>query len=179
MSLRSILHAPTSSAPRDVARHYLGDLVFGANDGLITTFAVVSGVAGAGLSPSVVLILGVANLLADGFSMGTSNFLAIRSAALVDGVSRGIREPLLHGMATFAAFVVVGAFPLAGFVLGGSSFGASSAVTGASLFAVGAARSMVVPKGWFRSGLEVALVGAAAAAVSYGAGAFLGNLTGR
>lgn len=179
MSLRSTAHAPASGAPRDVFRHYLGDLVFGANDGLITTFAVVSGVAGAGLPPSVVLILGVANLLADGFSMGTSNFLAIRSSAMVDGVSRGIREPLLHGMATFASFVVVGALPLAGYLLGGSGFGASSAVTGASLFGVGAARSLVVPKGWLRSGLEMALVGAAAAAVAYGVGAFLGNRAGR
>ncbi len=179
MSLHSTGHAPRSAAPRDVVRHYLGDLVFGANDGLVTTFAVVSGVAGAGLSPAVVLILGMANLMADGFSMGTSNFLAIRSAALVDGISRGIREPLLHGLATFAAFVVAGALPLAGFVLGGSSFGVSSAVTAGSLFGVGAARSMVVPKGWFRSGLEVAFVGAAAAAVAFGVGAFLGKWTGR
>ncbi len=179
MSVRSIAHAPASGSPRDVARHYLGDLVFGANDGLITTFAVVSGVAGSGLPSPVVWILGVANLLADGFSMGTSNYLAIRTAAMADGVQRGIREPLLHGSATFAAFVVVGALPLAGYLLGGSSFGISAAVTAASLFGVGAARSMVVPKGWLRSGLEVAFVGAAAAAVAYGVGAFLGNWVGR
>lgn len=48
---------------------YIKDLVYGGLDGIITTFAIVSGVAGANLSSSVILILGVANLLADGFSM--------------------------------------------------------------------------------------------------------------
>lgn len=58
---------------------YLGDLVYGANDGIITTFAVVSGAAGAALSPGVIITLGLANLLADGISMGLSNYLALKS----------------------------------------------------------------------------------------------------
>lgn len=58
---------------------YLADVVFGANDGLITTFAVVAAAAGAGLTPSVVLIIGFANLLGDGLSMGLGNFLGKKS----------------------------------------------------------------------------------------------------
>ncbi|HKZ55243.1 MAG TPA: VIT1/CCC1 transporter family protein [Anaerolineales bacterium] len=58
---------------------YIGDLVYGGLDGIITTFAVVSGVAGAQLGSHVVLILGLANLLADGFSMGIGAFLSARS----------------------------------------------------------------------------------------------------
>jgi len=58
---------------------YLGDAVFGAIDGSITTFAVVSGVAGASLSNSIVLIMGFANLLADGFSMAIGNYLSTKS----------------------------------------------------------------------------------------------------
>jgi vacuolar iron transporter family protein len=57
-------HEPPLWSPR--IRHYLRDLVYGANDGVITTFAVVSGVAGAALAPRTVLILGMANLLAVG-----------------------------------------------------------------------------------------------------------------
>lgn len=176
MSETPISHEPASATPRDVARHYIGDLVYGANDGLVTTFAVVSGVAGAGLAPGIVLILGAANLLADGFSMGASGYLAIRSAASADGVSRGVREPLAHAAATFMAFLVAGAVPLAAFVLGGSSFVASAAVTGAMMFGAGAARSLVTPRGWARCGLEMFAVGATAAAVAYGIGALLGNL---
>ena len=58
---------------------YLGDFVLGAVDGAVTTFAIVAGAAGADLSNGVVLVLGLANVLADGFSMAAGNFLRARS----------------------------------------------------------------------------------------------------
>lgn len=58
---------------------YIGDLVYGGLDGIITTFAVVSGVAGASLSTAVVLILGLANLFADGLSMAVGAYLSSKS----------------------------------------------------------------------------------------------------
>jgi VIT1/CCC1 family predicted Fe2+/Mn2+ transporter len=58
---------------------YLGDFVLGAVDGAVTTFAIVAGAAGAGLSNGIVLVLGLANVLADGFSMAAGNFLRARS----------------------------------------------------------------------------------------------------
>jgi VIT1/CCC1 family predicted Fe2+/Mn2+ transporter len=54
-------------------------MVYGGLDGIITTFAVVSGVAGAQLGTPVILILGLANLLADGFSMATGAYLSSKS----------------------------------------------------------------------------------------------------
>lgn len=64
---------------RHTAGKYIGDLIYGANDGLITTFAIVAGVVGANLPPTVVIILGFANILADGISMGASNYLGSKS----------------------------------------------------------------------------------------------------
>ncbi len=58
---------------------YIGDLVYGSNDGIVTTFAVVSGAAGAFISPGIIIILGLANLIADGISMGVSSYLSTRS----------------------------------------------------------------------------------------------------
>jgi VIT1/CCC1 family predicted Fe2+/Mn2+ transporter len=58
---------------------YLGEFVYGGIDGSVTTFAVVAGSAGADLSSSVVLILGFANLFADGFAMSIGAFLSARS----------------------------------------------------------------------------------------------------
>lgn len=58
---------------------YLGDFVLGAVDGGVTTFAIVAGAAGAGLSNGIVLVLGLANVLADGLSMAAGNFLRARS----------------------------------------------------------------------------------------------------
>ena len=57
----------------------VADAVLGAIDGCVTTFAIVSGAVGAGLPGSVALTLGIANLLADGFSMAVSNFEAVKS----------------------------------------------------------------------------------------------------
>lgn len=55
---------------------HLEDFVYGSIDGTVTTFAVVAGAIGASLSPSIVLILGFANLFADGFSMAAANYQA-------------------------------------------------------------------------------------------------------
>jgi len=58
---------------------YTRDWVYGGIDGSVTTFAVVAGVIGADLSPAIVLVIGMANILADGFSMAASNFLGTRT----------------------------------------------------------------------------------------------------
>lgn len=58
---------------------YLRDFIYGAIDGTVTTFAVVAGVEGANLDETVVIILGAANLVADGFSMAVSNYLGTRA----------------------------------------------------------------------------------------------------
>lgn len=75
---RRIAHAATEQHAGSGAQ-YLGDLVYGGLDGIITTFAVVSGVAGANLGTGVILILGLANLLADGVSMATGAYLSTKS----------------------------------------------------------------------------------------------------
>jgi VIT1/CCC1 family predicted Fe2+/Mn2+ transporter len=168
---------------RGLARHYLKDMVYGANDGIITTFAVVAGVAGAQLGSRVVLILGFANLLADGFSMGASNFLAIRSdeaVRRVEGLSAEEPFPARHSLATFLAFVVAGFVPLISYVIvsDGRSFPLAVALTLTALFGVGAARSLVTRTRWWRSGGEMLVVGSVAAAVAFGVGAFVDRVTG-
>ena len=75
-------HEPSDIADRlaqGFRPSYLRDWVNGGIDGTVTTFAVVAGVAGADLSGNIVLILGAANLVADGFSMAASNFSATRA----------------------------------------------------------------------------------------------------
>lgn len=69
------------SIPFPVFQKYLGEFVYGGIDGSITTFAVVAGAMGAGLEASVIIILGFANLLADGFSMSVGAYLAAKSSA--------------------------------------------------------------------------------------------------
>lgn len=73
------LEAIRTRLARRAPHSYLRDFVYGGIDGAVTTFAVVSGVAGAELGTRVVLILSVANLIADGFSMAASNYSGTRA----------------------------------------------------------------------------------------------------
>ena len=57
----------------------LKDCVYGGIDGAVTTFAIVAGVHGAGFSPNIIIALGIANVLADGFSMAASNYSATKA----------------------------------------------------------------------------------------------------
>ncbi len=160
--------------------YYLGDIIYGANDGIITTFAVVSSAAGAGFSTHVVIILGIANLIADGFSMGASRYLSSTSElTLQKDASESTRSPFADAFATFAAFVVVGSCPLLPFFFLASTenvFLISTIATGATLFAMGAARALVTTRGPLVSGLEMLIVGGIAAAIAYGLGALIETL---
>jgi VIT1/CCC1 family predicted Fe2+/Mn2+ transporter len=62
-----------------VMRWHFEDFIYGSFDGTVTTFAVVAGAVGASLSPIVVVILGFANLFADGFAMGVGNYQATKA----------------------------------------------------------------------------------------------------
>ena len=173
--------APTADRGPVVARfwpHYLPDLVYGANDGIITTFAVVFGVVGASLSERIILILGFANLLADGFSMGASNYLARRSNIEIDGHDDRT-DALRHGTATIVGFVIAGLIPLIAYLapIGDASrLPTAVGLTAAALFGVGASRSFVTKRGFLRSGGEMLLVGSLAAAVAFAIGSLVAGV---
>ncbi len=73
---REAIHQRLAAGPE---QSYLRDWVYGGIDGTVTTFAIVAGVIGARLAPSVILILGGANLIADGLAMAAANYLATQS----------------------------------------------------------------------------------------------------
>ena len=212
---------------------YLKDTVYGALDGIITTFAVVSGVTGASLSTVIILILGFASLIADGISMAVGNYLGTKSEHdyyktekrreeweienIPEGEREEIREiyrkkgfkgkeldrivkvitsdkklwvdemmkyelglieekksPVKAGLATFLAFIAAGFVPLISYVLaisfapiGPHSFIIAVILTAITIFGVGSARSLVIDKKWYIAGLEMLLVGGAAAIAAF------------
>lgn len=148
------------------------DAIFAANDGIITTFAVIAGSTGASLSTSVVIILGFANLLADGFSMASGNYLGIRSEMDFEKAKNdGFRPkylPLRHGFVTFVSFVIAGLLPLLPYLFGlKTELGLSVLLVAVSLFIVGSFRSFFTKKRFVRSGFEMLLIGGFAAIVAY------------
>ena len=75
-------HTPTAVQARlakEPKPSYLRDWVYGGIDGAVTTFAIVAGVVGADLSARIILIMGLANLFADGFSMAAGNYSATKT----------------------------------------------------------------------------------------------------
>jgi VIT1/CCC1 family predicted Fe2+/Mn2+ transporter len=171
---RNSIHAEPLGATA-TARHYIRDVVFGANDGLITTFAVVSGVAGGALALVAVVVVGAANLIADGISMGVGNFLSIRAdekAREAAGLPEQEAYPWKHAIATFLAFVAAGVVPLLPYLVPHLERRLlwSSTGTFAALFVLGASRALVTVDRWWRSGLETLALGVVVAVAAYGAG---------
>lgn len=208
----------------------------------MTTFAVVAGVSGAALSVNVVIILGLANLLADGFSMAVSNYLGARAdeqlrakarrqeyehiRVFPEGEQEEIRQllarkgftgadldaavaiitsdlerwvdtmmqeehgvqlkgprPLHAALATFVAFLLVGASSLLPFFWNllasppiSHPFAWSALMAAIAFFGVGSLKGRYVGQHWLRSGAETLLMGGAATALAYGVGVMLRNI---
>lgn len=212
---------------------FLKDAVYAANDGIVTTFAVVAGVVGASLDPFIILILGFANLFADGISMASGNYLGSKSendlyaseraknrkvlrenredykgrvrrfleekgykdetvGNLAELITKneefaldfvlheemGLAEqeeskPMKGAIVTAFSFMLAGLVPLLPYVFfanSGNSFLLAVIFTAIALFLVGALRALFIRNSWYKSGLEMLLIGGVAAVVAYGIG---------
>jgi len=149
-------------------------MVYGALDGVITTMAVVAGVSGAQLGGRVALILGLANLVGDGISMGASNYLGLKSELEQAGGDVRSEAPWRHGLATIAAFVLAGSVPLLAYALprpGALSVLVLAAALSLMVLALtGAARAPFVGRSPWASAAEMVTVGVIAGLAAYAVG---------
>jgi VIT1/CCC1 family predicted Fe2+/Mn2+ transporter len=163
---------------------YLGEVVLGAIDGIVTTFAIVSATVGAGLGSGIVIILGMANLIADGISMAVSAYLSDKSEREVDeNNNRTIHQDkiaLRVGLATFGAFIVVGFIPLTIYIADyvfrlnlHNLFLISSILAGLAFSGVGLLKGVVANRSKLRSVIETLALGAAASIAAYLVGNWL------
>jgi VIT1/CCC1 family predicted Fe2+/Mn2+ transporter len=168
-------------------KRYLGEITLAGNDGVVTTFAVVSGFSGAALfdqngnalklSIGLVLLFGLANLFSDGLSMGIGNYLA-RSAEVEAGTLKESKKHVYtRSIATFLSFLAFGLLPLLPYMFGVSdaqiAFFLSIAATVTALLFLGFLKWIVVRKSLFRALLETVVVGGVAAVVAFSVGVFL------
>lgn len=168
----------------EIKRKYLPEFVYGGIDGSVTTFAVVAGSLGASLSSSIILILGFANLFADGFSMAISNYLSTKSQRDLQGSSpKSNKKPARSALATFLSFIGIGYIPLLSFT-GGIFFQAIRAhqflysfiLTGVALTIVGSIKGTIVGKHTILSALETLIIGGIAALLAFGVGFLINAL---
>lgn len=151
-------------------KEFLPDFVYGSIDGIITTFAVVAGVEGGRLSSIVILVLGISNLLADGFSMGVSKYLS----ETVDSNSKLQKlSAFKGGLVTFVAFVLLGSIPLMVYILNAlfgffdQTFFWACIFTSFALMLVGYLKTMFLKEGRVQAMFETLLLGGVAALISY------------
>jgi len=164
---------------------YLPEFVYGGIDGAITTFAVVSGVVGASLGVNIVLILGFANLFADGFSMATSNYLSTKSE--VELGEEKHKTPIQTALATFASFFIIGFIPLLPFIFAfatGSQqyienqFIYSAILTALAFIIVGYAQGAIIGENKLMTSVRTLIIGGIAALIAYGVGYFIRAIIG-
>lgn len=164
-----------------ILKRYVRDIFYGANDGVITTFAVVTGAAGASLGDNIVLILGFANLIADGFSMAASNYLGNRSDHETNNGGEDIDHGRLykHATVTFFSFVIAGSLPLFPYALNMGGFVVACVATAVTLFVIGASLGrIVIKKSWAAWGLRMLTVGGTAAVIAFIIGRLIGQFLG-
>lgn len=169
---------------KEALKKYLPEFVYGATDGTVTTFAVVAGAMGASFSSAVVLVLGFANLFADGFSMAMSDYLSMKAHRELHSNNKtkceDDKDPKKTALATFIAFLIIGLIPLLSFLIGLFSpislkhqFNISIVLTAISFLIIGAVKGEVVGKKPIRSAIETFIIGGIAAILAYAVGYFL------
>lgn len=163
----------------------LAEYVYGGIDGIITTFAIMTGALGAGLSPQAIIILGVSNVIADGYSMAISRYEAVTTE-----ISQGYmkdKNPTKAATATFLSFVLFGLAPIIPFIAAlfipslsrssSPSIALSIVIAAISLFTIGYIKDD--PKTTHRtpitSGLQTLMLGLSAALISYTIAHLLAN----
>ncbi|MCA9352838.1 VIT1/CCC1 transporter family protein [Patescibacteria group bacterium] len=167
---------------KKIIHRYLPEFVYGSVDGVVTTVAIITGAVGAGLSSGVILILGLANVLADAWSMGSSEYLSSISEAQMngDGHDNEGKTPIKKGFVTFGSFVAIGLLPVIPFGLSvfipkfiGVDIYASMAAAFFAFVLIGYIGARVARASRFENIVRTVIVGTIAACISFMVGYFL------
>ena len=157
---------PDPTSPHETSLNaILRPMVFGANDGLVSNLALVMGVAGARPDPSVIVLAGVAGLIAG----------EVREEVGLD--ARSIGSPVHAALGSFVAFVAGAFVPLLPYLLtsGSVAFTASLALSLMALALLGVGISVLTRRSALFSAVRQVALGGIAAAVTFAVGRFIGG----
>lgn len=156
--------------------------VFGIQDGVVSNFGLIMGVAGARISPSAVIIAGIAGLVSGAMSMGAGEYVSVRTQRELLEVGRAVDEdenvnPLRAAAANGLLFSVGGLVPLLPFLFfkGFAAVALSATMSVVVLFAAGAVLTRLTRRNPIVSGLRVLLIGGGAGLLGYLIGTLLGG----
>jgi vacuolar iron transporter family protein len=157
-------------------KSFLSEFVYGGIDGIITTFSIVAGSVGGDLARNVILILGISNVLSDGYSMGVSRYLSAQTE-IAEGLLKG-KNPLISAIATFFSFVIIGLAPILPFFIfnGEIAKKISLFIAMVVFFFIGLIKGYYLQESMFLNGLQTFLIGLSAAGISYYVGRLIHSM---
>ena len=151
---------------------FLSEFIYGSVDGLITTFAIISSSVGADIPNIYMIIICLASILSDGFSMGVSRYLSYNAETKYNSS----KSHLLSGIYTFISFVLVGILPVIPFLVMSNYIFESSVVLTFMLFIlIGFIKGKILKINIFKTIVETGLLGVIASLISYYVGYYLKN----
>jgi len=154
---------------------FLSEFIYGSIDGLITTFSIIVSAIGAELSNKVILILGISNVLADGYSMGISRYLSSKAET---NQNLSNKNSIISGFITFISFVLIGFLPITPYIFLQSNIHYYSISIALLLFAlIGLIKGIITKTSKIKSVIETFLLGSSAACISYFVGYGLKEIT--
>lgn len=158
---------------KDSIKKYLPSIVYGGSDGAVTTFAVMAGAVGAGFDTRVIIVLGLANLFSDGFSMAAADYQAEDSHAK-ENKPRALRDALV----TFVSFVGIGFIPLVPilFMVSVNKFLLSTIFTLVTFGLIGYIRGKILNRNPLRLALQSIIIGSICASLAYFVGEYISRL---
>jgi VIT1/CCC1 family predicted Fe2+/Mn2+ transporter len=155
--------------------------VFGVQDGIVSTFGLIMGVAGAQVSPEAVVIAGVAGVVSGALSMGAGEYVSVRTQRELMEAGRAVEDhenvnPFRAAGANAALFIAGGLIPLLPFLLstGRPAVIASIVLSALFLFVTGAVLTRLTRRSPLQSGLRMLIIGGGAGLLAYLVGSALG-----
>ena len=145
---------------------YVRASLLGAVDGVITSFAIVAGADALTSSVQTVLVVGSSSLLADGVSMGVSEFLSSTSEQVLQ---KNSTSPIVLGAVCFTSFVVCGFVPLCTYLVFESLL-VTSALTLLELVLLGSVRTAFTHEQLLVALTQTTVLGVFAGSVAFGVG---------
>ena len=160
------------------AHIYFRNFIFGAEDSLVSTVGLLSGVAIAGVPSKTILLTGMVLILVEAFSMAAGSFLSEHSAdAFVKQAEAELRVPIIGGVIMFVSYFVSGFIPLAPYLMAEPSQALkwSIGLSMLALFILGFAGGRLSRTNVWRGGLRMAMIGGIAIALGVIAGRIIGH----
>ncbi len=155
---------------------YIRDFIFGVEDGLVSTLGFVVGLTTAAISNQIIILAGIAEVVAAAVSMAAGTYLSIKSQREFLDAAEGkkkdkhkeqehLENPIRGAAVMFVAFVIGALFPILPYFFASAknALAISAIATISALFIFGAAKTRMTKRSWLRSGLEMTIVGLIAA----------------